>query len=448
MRRARTLFAVWSLLAAACAFEPELPDNVSCHSEDDCRPFEASCAYSARWGRNVCCRGPACGSASDGSVVDGPAPLDFDGPIADGPFADGPAADGPVADGPAADQPTACPPADDCPLGRGTCGGPLCNVVLSTDQHHCGTCGRSCHGAECQDGECLPIVLATNQHFHYRPTVAVGEAGVYWATSDGNVVHLPFAPGSSAAPIATGQGRVDALAVDHDFAYLWSPGPCPDGECVRRVPLVPGRYPERNIASSYGPPGDVGADAGAIYWFDASDHGSIVRVATHPDAANLERKTIASNQGTPRGLAIDDTFVYWTTQMETDGRVRRARKDGTSLAPEPLAVGLQDPHGVAVNSQNVYWADSATGAIQTTPKEGHGPVTTLATGQNFPAAVAADEVNVYWGLAGGGRDLYRAPLCGGGARRAAQTAAVAGMFVWKGDLYWIDESSSVYRMAQ
>jgi hypothetical protein len=444
MTWARSLLLLWPFVLAACAFDPPVPGNVRCNTTADCLPFDAVCNYDPHWVTKVCCRNPFC-PAIDGSAADSGG--DIDGAPADASTDEAPV-DGALADA-SSDVGGTCQPRDPCPPRLAMCGGPTCAVVLSSDQNNCSACGRSCHGSECQDSECQPIVLARDLQFQNRRTVFVNEEGVFWATSDGTVTRLPFEPGAAPIPVATGQGQIDGIVADGDFVYLliWA-GRCGSAECLRRVPLVPGRFPETNLTDVGGQPGEIAIDPDAVYWFDSTGGGSILRLAKAD--ASVRPQIIAMGQGFPRGLALDETHVYWTTQTGTEGLVKRARKDGTSLAPEHLAAGLQDPIGVALNSHYVYWADAQLGVVQATPKEGGGKVVTLAAGQTSPVTVAADEVNVYWGFSGGIGDMWKVQLCGGEPRVAVRGNTIGGMMVWKGDVYWNgnDSSSGVFRVAQ
>lgn len=61
----------------------------------------------------------------------------------------------------------------------------------------------------------------------------------------------------------------------------------------------------------------------------------------------------------PRGIAVDGDYVYWADN-DSDS-IGRANLDGTAPDPEWIS-GLGDPRGVAVDSSYVYWADVALGA--------------------------------------------------------------------------------------
>jgi hypothetical protein len=74
-------------------------------------------------------------------------------------------------------------------------------------------------------------------------------------------------------------------------------------------------------------------------------------------SAQCTPSQLASNQGSPKGIAVDATNVYWTNN--TDGRVMKCARDGCADAPTALATAQNQPTGIAVDATRVYWADGA-----------------------------------------------------------------------------------------
>jgi len=69
-------------------------------------------------------------------------------------------------------------------------------------------------------------------------------------------------------------------------------------------------------------------------------------------------------------------------------------------APITLASGQNKPKGIVVDATNVYWttngdADESSGTVMKMPLAGGTP-TTLASGQSWPWALAVDATRVYW----------------------------------------------------
>src|SRR5262245_11453638 len=84
----------------------------------------------------------------------------------------------------------------------------------------------------------------------------------------------------------------------------------------------------------------------------------------------------------------------------------------STCQPVVLAAGQGGPRGIAVDEQNVYWANENDGTVMGVRKSG-GPVFKIATGQKTPSAVATDGTLVYW-LSPVEGTVTAAPTSGGG----------------------------------
>jgi hypothetical protein len=338
------------------------------------------------------------------------------------------------------------PAADGCAPGLAKCGAAACLVSLTSDTSNCGQCGHSCRGGECQGSQCQRIALATNQQVTSRRLLAIDADVLYWGTLDGKVMSLPLGGAAEPTTLATGQGSVMGIVVDEEFAYIMAEaGPCTMGWCLRRIPLHPGTAPITTLVDIGTLSGGLARDANALYWFDSG--GSIMRLATHGSGLPTAQ-ALAIDQGEPtRSIALDDAYVYWGSRKSNEGIVKRTRLDRSSIAPEHVAAGLQHPNGVAVDRWNVYWTDTEGRAVQMAPKQG-GPVTTLAAQERAPVEIGLDDLNVYWGAEGGDPGMRKVSRCGGDARQAADGDAVGGIVVWKGNVYWNDVLTGLFRVAQ
>jgi hypothetical protein len=341
------------------------------------------------------------------------------------------------------------PDAATCPTGLGDCHGTGCDVSLTSDQDNCGACGHSCRGGECQEGACRPLTIASNQHFESARQIAVSGAGVTWGTSDGFIQTLPFAAGAQPIMVAQGEGDVKDIVVDGEFAYVEADGPhCQYGNwCIRRISLVPGKYPATTLANVGNYSTRLALDAQALYLFS---HDALLRVPTNtPGLPTMQE--LASNQGPrPTGVALDREYAYWGSNGDTEAIVKRLRLDGSDAAPQHLAAGLKQVDAVAVDDVNVYWTTGGAGrTVQMTPKQGGAPVITLATEETDAAVtIAVDDVNVYWGGGGGSFGFKKVPKCGGDKRQAAGGTSVFGIVPWMGNVYWNDSMSKILRVAQ
>ena len=91
-------------------------------------------------------------------------------------------------------------------------------------------------------------------------------------------------------------------------------------------------------------------------------HGTAGVVYKMALAPGLARFPIASGQSQPRGIAVDDTHVYWVTQG--DGAVQRCELAGCNLAPTILATGQNLPAGPVLTDRAVYWTEYLGGTVK------------------------------------------------------------------------------------
>jgi hypothetical protein len=159
-------------------------------------------------------------------------------------------------------------------------------------------------------------------------------------------------------------------------------------------------------------------DAAHVFWGTDVDPEYVSGVRSVPRTGGTivtVGTAAAVNQSVVADLTIDDANVYWTSGGY-GGAVMSAPKAG---GPEMvLATRLQDPRGIAVNGEHVYWVASGIdlgsgiegGALMRVPLGGGTPEV-LAAGQDGAEAIALDDTHVYWTLRPDA--IRRMPLAGG-----------------------------------
>jgi hypothetical protein len=151
------------------------------------------------------------------------------------------------------------------------------------------------------------------------------------------------------------------------------------------------------LATENGEPAGIAVQNGTVYW--ANLGGTIMSV---PSGGGTPT-TLATGQSQPSAIAVDGSSVYWTNTGQAcavqpgtcgatpDGSVMRVPLAGGT--PTPLATGLCGPNSIAIDAVNAYVVVSSASILKI-PLAGGAP-TTLAHGFSI-GTLAVDATSVYY----------------------------------------------------
>ena len=164
------------------------------------------------------------------------------------------------------------------------------------------------------------------------------------------------------------------------------------------------------LSTQFNPPGRLAIDSSNVYWTNID--GSIKSVPT----AGGTTATLAQGLGSGMGIAVDSQNVYAVSQ---DGRIVSAPLSG-SMAVTVLAASQPNPYALTIDSTNVYWSTTGSGAgngtIMSCAKTGCNQApTTLASGIHvqYPYGLLVNGGNVYWTSFNFGGEINKVPTTGG-----------------------------------
>lgn len=183
------------------------------------------------------------------------------------------------------------------------------------------------------------------------------------------------------------------------------------------------------------------AQGNFVYWTSGSPNSSIARAKLNGTALNTK---FIAGLNSPRSVATDSRFIYWTQGDATNGSIGRANLDG-SVANQvfiPHEAGVGNPSAIAVTPSAIYWQHDGN-AIGRANIDGSAPDPGFIATTNGNCGLATDSNFLYF-LNAGGTQIGRATLDGAVVAPdfASIPEAFCGLSVDLNYLYWASDGGN------
>jgi hypothetical protein len=217
--------------------------------------------------------------------------------------------------------------------------------------------------------------------------IATDSAHIYWADINNDEIGRANIDGTSVDPHfidTSGTGSEPCgLTIDGTHLY-WSNKLAPGG--IGRA-LIDGTSAQTLVSTTGGACG-VAVDAAHVYW---GETGTAAIGRADIGGSNPDHAFIPLADLTNCGIAVDASHLYFAEQGPAGG-IARADLDGSNLN-EGFVSG-DDPCGVAVNANSIFWPEEIDETVAHANLDGSNPSLSFIGGADFPCGVALDSLSI------------------------------------------------------
>jgi hypothetical protein len=343
-----------------------------------------------------------------------------------------------------------------------------CEVLLDSDVQNCGACGHDCRGTPCVGGACVPIIMGVAQSaISY---LAVDADSAYAGTTGGNIEVFPIRGGARTLAVTAQTGIVGQVAYSAPTLYAFRTISPPLSATTTEIDAFSRNGQNVRCVMASPAPRRLAADDAGVVWAGGA---SVSDAGPNPIIREVPADAVCDAGVAPRGLGgttatrvgegvlLDGPNAFVTaldTQSSSTGIVGRILRDTGELTVLASRVRpLKNlGRGLATDDTYVYWVDSDV-FVRRVPKAGC-PTPTAPCQEDVyfeefgnVFAVNADDRSVYV-LATDGQVAYLEIL--DKAKPTNRRRVPADTSVLSGDVAWNHEfvvwalGQKVYRLAR
>jgi hypothetical protein len=282
-------------------------------------------------------------------------------------------------------------------------------------------------GPEPEPGIGRSDIEGKNADLGFCPTIAKGialdDSHIYWASPTTGTINRANLECKEAKAIVTGANNPQYVAVDSEHVYWTNAGDGKKGSGTIGRAKLDGTEADQELIEGATDPQGIALDSEHVYWANAGEEDATRTIGRAKlDGTEATQTFIAVGGGpeenTPQGLAVNPTHIYMAidgTQQfsfifryDIDGDPASRRISGAG------GLGGAAVRGVAIDDSYVYWARqrfSTIGRISLSQEEGTNKREFIKEAGN-PQGLAANSEHLYWSVNGEvtpnpGNDLYR-----------------------------------------